>query len=108
MKRLLLVLLLLAVFCLGLAISYYNAQPVPFDYLAGTVNLPLIGLLVCSFVLGMLLAGALNLAANWVLKRESRRLQRQLNATEVELRTLRHLPLASSQAPAPPAPAKNA
>lgn len=100
MWRLLLTVLLIAVFCGGLAISYYNSDAVRFDYLAGEVEFPLMGLLVGAFVLGMLLAGALNLATQWTLKREARRLQKQLTAAEAELRTLRQLPLDSPKPPA--------
>lgn len=107
MRRLLLTLLLLAVFCAGLAISFNNSAAVSFDYLAGTLEVPLMVLLVAAFVLGMLLAGALNLATHWTLRREARRLQRQLQASEAELRNLRHMPLNSPDAPAAP-PTKNA
>lgn len=96
MRRLLLTVVLLAVFCAGLAISYYNSQPVRFDYLTGARDIPLIALLVAGFVLGMLVAGILNLASHWSLKREARRLQRQLGAAELELRDLRQLPLKSA------------
>lgn len=107
MRRLLLTVLLLVVFCAGLAISYNNSAAVSFDYLAGTLEMPLMGLLVAAFILGMLLAGTLNLATHWTLRREARRLQRQLQASEAELRTLRHLPLNSPDAAAAPV-SKNA
>lgn len=97
MRRLLLTLTLLAVFCVGLAISYYNSDKVTFDYLAGTIEFPLMGLLVTAFILGMFLAGTLNLAGQWMLRRQVRRLQRQLTATEAELNDLRHLPLESKE-----------
>lgn len=98
MRRLLMTVVLLAVFCAGLTISYYNSEPVRFDYLTGSKDIPLIALLVAGFILGMLVAGGLNLAANWSLKREARRLQRQLSAAELELRDLRQLPLEASAA----------
>ena len=109
MIRLLVTLLLIATFCLGATVSYFNWGTVTFHYLAGQMELPLIALLLSAFVLGMLAAGLLNLASNWTLKLEARKLQRQLNATEVELRNLRNLPLASGAASSSAsAPVKNA
>lgn len=102
MTRLLVTLLLIATFCLGAAVSYYNWSTVPFHYLAGQIELPLIALLLAAFVLGMLVAGLLNLTSSWSLKREGRKLQRLLNATEVELKNLRNLPLADAAAPGIP------
>ena len=91
MRRLLLAVFLLAFFGFGVAVSYYNIAPVTFDYLAGRVDVPLIGLLLASFVLGALVAGVLNLATNLGIRMERNRLQRQLGAAEVELRSLRQL-----------------
>ena len=58
MGRLLIALLLIAAFCLGAAVSYYNRADVTFYYLAGQVELPLIALntgllLVSSITYGM-------------------------------------------------------
>lgn len=98
MKRLLLTLLLIAVFGAGLVLSYHNSHAVRFDYLAGAVELPLMGLLVAAFVVGLLVSGLLNLAAHWSLRREARRLGKQLTAAQAELGTLRQLPLPDAAA----------
>lgn len=106
MGRLLVVLLLLAAFCLGAAVSYYNWSPVTFHYLAGQVDLPLIALLLGAFLLGIVVMWLLDLARLFVLSRDSRRQQHQIRELEAELKSLRNLPLA--QAPPPAAVPKNA
>lgn len=112
MGRLLVSLLLLATFCLGAAISYFNWTTVSFDYLAGQAELPLIGLLLSAFVLGMAVMGLLNLARVFTLGRETRRQTRRIRELEGELRSLRNLPLAGATGAAaetpPSPPGKNA
>ena len=98
MGRLLVILLLVAGFCLGAAISYYNASPVTFHYLAGQVELPLIALLLGAFLLGIVVMWMLSLARAFVLSRDSRRQQRQIRELEAELKSLRDLPLAQAAA----------
>jgi uncharacterized integral membrane protein len=108
MWRLLTLVLLLAVFCLGAAVSYFNWTSVTFNYLAGQAEMPLIALLLAAFVLGVLVTGLLNLARIFMLRRDQRRQQRQIRELEAELRSLRNLPLAGSSPPASGVPAKNA
>jgi putative membrane protein len=103
MGRLLTALLLLAAFCLGAAISYYNRADVTFHYLAGQAELPLIALLFGAFLLGIVVMWLLDLARLFVLSRDSRRQQRQVAQLEAELKSLRNLPLAQGST-APPAP----
>jgi lipopolysaccharide assembly protein A len=106
--RLLVSLLLIAAFCLGAAISYFNWTPVAFHYLAGEAELPLIALLLAAFVLGMLLMGLINLARVFTLGRERRRLARRNGELEAELRSLRNLPLGGGAASPSGPPAKDA
>ena len=111
MGRLLVTLLLIATFCLGAAISYFNWTSVSFHYLAGQADLPLIALLLAAFVLGVLVMGLLNLARVFTLGRETRRQARQIRELESELKSLRSLPLAgNTPASLPPTspPAKDA
>lgn len=109
MGRLFILLLLLAAFVLGAAVSYYNWAPVTFHYLAGQAELPLIALLLGAFLMGIVVMWLLNLARLFVLSRDSRRQQRQIRELEAELKSLRNLPLAQPGAPAPASPpAKNA
>ena len=109
MGRLLTALLLLAAFCLGAAVSYYNRADVTFYYLAGQVELPLIALLFGAFLVGVVVMWLVDLARLFVLSRDSRRQQRQILQLEAELKSLRNLSLA--QGPAAPTdgiPAKDA
>ena len=109
MGRLLTILLLLAAFCLGAAISYYNWSSVTFHYLAGQAELPLIALLLGAFLTGVFVMWLLDFARLFVLSRESRRLQRQIVQLEAELKSLRNLPLDAGGAPPPTPPTqKNA
>ena len=108
MWRLITTVLLLAVFCLGAAVSYFNWTSVTFNYLAGQTEMPLIALLLAAFVLGVLVTGLLNLARIFLLRRDQRRQQRQIRELEAELKSLRNLPLASTPAATPGVPAKNA
>jgi uncharacterized integral membrane protein len=114
--RLLVTALLIASFCLGAAVSYFNWTPVTFDYLAGTAEISLILLLLAAFLVGMLVMGLLHLVRVFALGRDNRRLARQIRELEAELRSLRNLPLGGADAsaapsanPTPPGPpAKNA
>lgn len=109
MGRLVTLLLLLAAFCLGAAISYYNWSGVTFHYLAGQVELPLIALLLGAFLAGVVVMWLLDLARLFVLGRDNRRQQRQIAQLEAELKSLRNLPLDAGGATAPPAtPPKHA
>jgi lipopolysaccharide assembly protein A len=108
MWRLITLVLLLAVFCLGAAVSYFNWTSVTFNYLAGQAELPLIALLLIAFLIGVAVTGLLNLARIFLLGRESRRHQRQIRELEAELRSLRNLPLAGTSGTATNDPAKNA
>jgi putative membrane protein len=102
MGRLATLLLLLAAFCLGAAISYYNWSAVTFHYLAGQAELPLIALLLGAFLAGVVVMWLLDFARLFVLSRESRRQQRQIVQLEAELKSLRNLPLDAGAAPSPP------
>jgi len=108
MGRLFVALLLVAAFCLGVAVSYYNWTVVTFNYLAGEAEVPLIALLVGAFVLGAVVMWLLGAVRLFLLRRDGKRQQKQIRDLETELRTLRNLPL-DPPASAPPAPpTKNA
>ena len=93
MIRILIIAVLLLVLALGVAIGFYNATPVRFDYLAGTLEVPLIALVLGEFVavaaLTLLLCGLRILG----LRAEIRRLNRQIKDAQGELQSLRSLPL---------------
>ncbi len=94
MLRILVVLLVVAVFVAGAALGYFNSTPVAFDYLFGSVQLRLVSLIVGTFLVGALLMLALCAIRMLGLSRDLRRLRRQLRDAETELKNLRNLPLA--------------
>lgn len=93
MFKTLILVVLIAVLCLGATVGYFNAQPVEFYYLVGSVHLPLIALVIAVFGLAVVLTLALTMTRIFGLKREIRRLHRQLRDAQTELRNLRDLPL---------------
>lgn len=93
MTRILLALLLLVVLTLGAALSYFNWDPVPFNYLAGETQVPLVALLIGMFAGGVLAALLLCAGRILALRAEILRLRRQLNGANSELKNLRNLPL---------------
>jgi len=93
MIRILIITAIFAVLVLGVAIGFFNAQPVTFNYLAGSVQLPLIALVMGEFFLVALLTVLLCYSRIFGLKGEIRRLRRQLKDAQAELQSLRNLPL---------------
>ncbi len=94
MLRLLAVVLLLAVFVAGAALSYFNYDYVSFNYLFGATQIRLVVLIVLTFVLTALLTLLLCSIRLFSLSGEARRLRRQLRDAETELKNLRNLPIA--------------
>lgn len=93
MLRILILLLLGAVFIFGIVIGYYNAQPVVFNYLFGSLQLPLIALIAAEFVCVVLLTLFVVMARILAYRADALRLRRQLRAAESELGNLRNLPV---------------
>jgi putative membrane protein len=90
---------------LGASIGYFNAQEVEFDYLAGTVKMPLIAMVIGEFVVAVLVTLLLCMGRMLGLKSEIRRLRKQVQGAEAELKSLRELPLRDPASPPPPPPA---
>lgn len=93
MYRIIILILLVAVLCLGATVGYFNAQPVEFYYLFGSVHLPLIALVIAVFCGAVLLTLLLTMGRIFGLKRDISRLRRQLRDAETELKNLRNLTL---------------
>src|SRR5690348_5810351 len=100
MPRLLVWLLLIVAASIGAAFGYYNSSSVPFHYLAGQTELPLIALLLSAFLLGTVVGLLLMIAKIWGQGRENRRLRHRLDNAEAELKSLRNLPVGGAPAPA--------
>ncbi|SEP68855.1 Uncharacterized integral membrane protein [Solimonas aquatica] len=96
MSRAFSLIVLLLVLVLGASIGYFNAQAVEFNYLIGSRQLPLIGVLMLAFALGVALSLLAVLARLLAARVELRRLRRQLREAEGELRTLRNLPVTAN------------
>lgn len=93
MPRILILLVLIVILSLGACIGYFNAQSVEFFYLAGSIKLPLIALIIGVFLFGVTLTLLLSMARIFGLKGQVRRLRRQLLDAETELKNLRNLPV---------------
>jgi len=91
--RLLIIGVLLAVLVFGVAIGFYNATPVTFDYLVGQLEVPLIALVLGEFALVTLLTLLVCASRILSLRGEIRRLRRQIKDAQAELQSLRNLPL---------------
>ena len=93
MLRVLFIALLVLVLCLGIAISFFNAEPVRFNYLAGELQLPLIFLMLAELIIVALITLLLCSIQMVKLSGEARRLKRQIKDQQAELNALRNLPL---------------
>ncbi|MES2683853.1 MAG: LapA family protein [Pseudomonadota bacterium] len=93
MIRILIIAAVFLAFALGIAICLFNAQPVVFNYIAGSIQVPLIVLMVAEFFLVAAVTALLCWARIFGLKGEIRRLRRQLKDAQAELQSLRNLPL---------------
>lgn len=100
MVRLSIAILLLGAFAAGAALGFYNFESVPFDYLAGKTELPLIALLLGAFIAGLLVMGVLDAARRFSSRQELQRRDRQIRELESELGSLRGLPLEGAKAAA--------
>tara|TARA_R110000787_G_scaffold107489_19_gene215486 strand:+ start:3486 stop:3824 length:339 start_codon:yes stop_codon:yes gene_type:complete len=91
--RILVLILIIGFAFLGASIGYFNAEEVEFNFLAGSVQLPLIALLVASFLCAVLLTLLICFVRMLGLRSEIRSLRKKLNSAESELRALRELPV---------------
>lgn len=90
LRTVVLTLLLVFLVC-GAAVGFFNAQPVSFNYLVGSVELPLIVLILGELVLVTLIGLLVFAGRVWALRLEIRGLRKRLAAAEVELKNLRSL-----------------
>lgn len=93
MLRALLIVVLAVVFVAGATLGYFNADPVHFNYLFGSVEVRLVVLVLFTFVAAALMT--LLFCAGRLLSQSGdlRRLRRQLRDAETELKNLRNLSL---------------
>lgn len=91
MRRVIGLVLILAVLVAGLFFGLLNADPVTLDYYISTRSLPLSVLLVLAVVVGAILGIVAALAHILRLRREVRRLRRDMRRREAELERTRAL-----------------
>lgn len=93
MRRIVVLLVLLAAFCFGAAFSFHNPQPVEFNYLAGQIQAELGALLIGAVALTVVFMVAIYAVLMLPRRAELARLRRRLSKAEDELGRLRKLPL---------------
>lgn len=93
MRRTLLIVVIVLVFALAASIAYYNSQPITLNYLAGTIDVPLIALIGGELLIVALLTLLMTAGRVIALKSELRQARKQLRDTENELKNLRNIPL---------------
>jgi len=86
-------LLIVAALALGIAFGYVNFQQVTVDFLWSDAYVPLVVILVVSFVLGFGLALLLLIARLLGLRTSLGKTRRQLKDAQAEIRNLRSMPI---------------
>jgi len=97
MARIFSLIVLLIVLVFGASFAALNAGLVPLDFYYGSIQLPLSLVLVFSLVSGVLLGLMAALGKIIVLKREIKKLRRDVRNTEKEVTNLRALPIKDSK-----------
>lgn len=87
MKRVVSAVVLMVVALVGALLTVYNAGEVRFNYLLGTVELPLFVLLLICVVVGSVLSLLAFLLQVGELKATCRQLRRQLRDAEIEIQS---------------------
>ncbi len=93
MQRILILLVLIVMFCIGAAFSYHNPQAVQLNYLIGETELPLGALLMACVAITISLMVLLAWLISLPGRAERLRLRRRVDRAEKELDKLRQLPL---------------
>ncbi|MDN5938532.1 MAG: lipopolysaccharide assembly protein LapA domain-containing protein [Salinisphaera sp.] len=93
MVRLLRNLVIVAALVLGLAFGFLNYNRVTVDLLFRDAQLPLVAVLGCAFVLGVVLSVLLFTGRVLVLKRRLGRTRNQLADARTEIHNLRSMPI---------------
>lgn len=96
MRRIVLVILSLAVVAVGALFAVLNAAPVNLNYYFGSVEIPLSLVLVITFAVGAVLGIVAGLGLIMRLKAQNRRLRRAADLAEKEVVNLRNLPIKDS------------
>ena len=92
MKKVLFVILFILLVGLSIAFTFSNFTNVSFDYLLGTISVPVALLLYAGFFLGLILGLIINVYIVYRLRRENRHLRKEVEFSRTELSKLRELP----------------
>lgn len=92
-KRLLTISVFVVVLVTGLLFFIKNNQRIEFNYLLGSVELPVSLVLLLSLCAGVLLGLAASVPVVLRLRRQKLKLQKQIRNTETEINNLRVLPI---------------
>jgi putative membrane protein len=96
MRRILLLIISLAVVAVGVLFAVLNAAQVDVNYYLGTVHVPLSLVVVIAFAAGAALGIIAGLGIIVRLKAQNRRLRRAADLAEKEVVNLRNLPIKDS------------
>lgn len=96
-RKLLLLLLVVAILVAGLSLGLFNSEPVTFDYLAGRIELPLIALMVLSGAVTALACGLISAVPLLRQRRRIARLQKELESLRQRDSVAAKLPTATQQ-----------
>ncbi|RLA10258.1 MAG: LapA family protein [Gammaproteobacteria bacterium] len=91
--RILVNLLLLAVFLVGVLFTSANTAPVDVDYYLGSRQMPLAVALLIALVIGVLLSSFAGIAVSLKYRAKLRQSDRQVKKLDKELENLRALPV---------------
>lgn len=93
MKRLLSLITLFLLIALALGFTVLNAGPVDLDFYLGRFSVPLALVVVLAVLVGAVLGMLVSMGVVLRQRRQAKRLQRQLDTAETEVRNLRQIPL---------------
>lgn len=93
MRRIMLLILALAIFGLTLALVLVNLSYVGVSYLFGTLQMPLAVALAIALIVGVVVGVLCLLPAVIRARARARRMHGRLDALEKEVHNLRHIPL---------------
>jgi len=96
-RKLVALLLVVAILIAGLSLGLFNSDPVTFDYLAGRIELPLIALLVLSGAVTALACGLISAVPLLRQRRRIARLQKELESMRQRESVASKLPAAHHQ-----------
>ncbi len=97
MHRVILIIVILAVFLLGLVFHLQNDQPVVFNYYIGSIELPFSVFMVLGFTVGVIFGTVAMLSMVLRLQNNIRKLNKQIKLRDREVSNLRSIPYSETK-----------